>query len=280
MSVELPEARILAGQMACELPGKRIENCALKDCERLQEIGFMNRDASDYRRLVGGAVESVESRGNTVRVKLDNGWNLLVTPEYGGRVLHHAPGEAASEKYHLRLDFADGAALTVRLTSMGVIQAVEDDGLDESYIYRRDFSETPSPDDAGFTPELFSGIIAGENRMLKGLLVGKNAIVVGLSNSAFQDIAYRAKVHPKRKGSDLSEDERRALYGSIHLVIDERLRLGGKDKFLDLYGNRGGYAPAMGPHMKGQDCPRCGSPIEGLQVSGGVTYICPACQRK
>ena len=279
MSVELPEARILARQMGSKLPGKRIESCALKDCERLQKIGFLNRDAADYQSFVGGAVESVESRGNTVRVKLDNGWNLLVAPEYGGRVLYHAPGEAASEIFHLRLDFTDGAAMTVRLTSMGVIQAVEDDGLGGSYIYGRDFSETPSPDDGKFTHELFSGIIAGENRMLKGLLVGKNAIVVGLSNSAFQDIAYRARVHPKRKGSDLSDDERRALYGAMRWVIDERLRLGGKDKFLDLYGNRGGYTPAVGPHMKGQDCPRCGSPIEGLKVSGGVTYICPACQR-
>lgn len=279
MSVEHPEARILARQMGSELPGKRIESCALKDCERLQKIGFMNRDAADYQQLVGGAVESVVSRGNTVRVKLDNGWNLLVTPEYGGRVLHHDPGEASSEKYHLRLDFTDGAVLTVRLTSMGVIQAVEDDGLDGSYIYRRDFSETLSPDDERLTPELFSALLGDEKKMLKGLLVGKNAIVVGLSNSVFQDIAYRARIHPKRKGSRLSEDEIRALYGAMRLVIDERLRLGGKDQFMDLYGNRGGYTPAMGPHMKGQDCSRCGNPIEGLQVSGGVTYICPACQQ-
>ena len=279
MSVELPEARILARQMGSELPGKCIESCTLKDCERLQKIGFMNRDFADYQRLVGGAVESVMSRGNTVRVKLDNGWNLLVTPEYGGRVLYHAPGEAASERYHLRLDFTDDTALTVRLTSMGVIKAVDDEGLDGSYIYRRDFSETPSPDDEGLTPALFSSLIGDENRMLKGLLVGKNAVVVGLSNSAFQDIAYRARVHPKRKGSSLSEDEMRALYGAMRLVVDERLQQGGKDQFLDLHGNRGGYTPAMGPKMKGQICPLCGSPIEGLQISGGVTYICSACQK-
>ena len=265
--------------MGSEFPGKCILYCAVKDCERLQKIGFMNRDAAEYDNLVGGAVESVVSRGNTVRVNLDNGWNLLITPEYGGRVHYHAPGESPLTKYHLKVDFTDDSALTVRLTSMGVIQAIEDVRLNESYIYRRDFSEIPSPNDEGLTPELFSGIIAAENRMLKGLLVGKNAVVVGLSNSAFQDIAYRAKVHPKRKGSSLSGDERRALYEGMRLVIDERLRLGGKDQFLDLYGNRGGYTPAMGPNMKGQDCRVCGGAVEGLQVSGGVTYICPACQK-
>ena len=279
MSVELPEARILGRQMGSELPGKRIESCALMDCERLQKIGFMNKDAADYDNLVGGAVESVASRGNTVKVRLDNGWNLLITPEYGGLVHYHAPGEEPSPKYHFKAFFTDGSALTVRLTSMGVVEAVEDGGLEGSYIYRRDFSETPSPDDEGLTPGLFSALIGDENRNLKALLVGKNAVVVGLSNSAFQDITYRAGLHPKRKGTSLGDDERLALHEAMRLVIDERLRLGGKDKFLDLYGNRGGYTPAMGPQMKDQDCLRCGNPIEGLQVSGGVTYICPTCQR-
>ena len=279
MSVELPEARILAGQMGSELLGRIVESCAVKDCERLQKIGFMNKDEADYEALIGGEVESVVSRGNTVRVKLDNGWNLLVTPEYGGRVLYSAPGEEASENYHLRLGFADEAALAIRLTSMGVIYAVEDGNLEESYIYRRDFSATPSPDDEGLTSEAFAALIADKGRMLKSLLVGKNAVVVGLSNSAFQDIAYRAGLHPKRKGSSLNETEMRALYGAIRLVVDERLKQGGKDQFLDLYGDRGGYTPAMGPHMKGQDCPVCGGTIEGLQVSGGVTYMCLACQK-
>ena len=123
----------------------------------------MNKDASDYDNLAGGEVESVVSRGNTVHVKLSNGWNLLITPEYGGRVHYHAPGKEPSSKFHLKVGFIDDSALTVRLISMGVIQAVEDGGLDGSYIYRRDFSETPTPDDKTLTPELFSGIIAGES---------------------------------------------------------------------------------------------------------------------
>ena len=66
--------------------------------------------------------------------------------------------------------------MAVRLTSMGVIYAVEDGCLDGSYIYRRDFGENPSPDDEGLTLDAFSGLIDDKNRMLKSLLVGKNAV--------------------------------------------------------------------------------------------------------
>ena len=115
--------------------------------------------------------------------------------------------------------------------------------------------------------------------MLKSVLVGKDAILVGLSNSAFQDIVYRARLHPKRKASGLSRDERRALYDAVGLVLQERIRLKGKNLFFDLYGNRGEYTPAMGPNMKKQPCPRCGTTIEKLSVGGGHAYFRPKCQK-
>jgi formamidopyrimidine-DNA glycosylase len=249
------------------------------DSHRLQKIGFMNKDAGEYDNLVGSNIESVISRGNTIKVSFDNGWNLLITPEYGGRVFYNNKNEQPTHKYHFKAKFTDESFLTIRLTSMGVIKAVDDNNLENSYIYRRDFSTKLSPIDDDFTFEYFSKLSATENRMLKGLLVGKKAIVVGLSNSAFQDIVYRAGIHPKRKGSSLNEAERNSLYNAITLVIKERLRLGGKDQFLDLYGIRGGYTPAMGSHLKKLNCPRCGSGIEGLQIAGGVTYLCSSCQK-
>jgi len=114
--------------------------------------------------------------------------------------------------------------------------------------------------------------------LLKSVLVGKDAVVVGLSNSAFQDIIYRARLHPKRKASELSKDERRALYAAISRVLQERIRLNGKDQFYDLYGNQGSYTPAMGPNMKQRNCPVCGGSIETLSLGGGHVYFCPKCQ--
>ena len=279
MSIELPEAKILAEQMNEELLGKRIKSCRLQDCERLQRIGMMDKDLTSFDHLVGGEIESTISRGNTMRVKLNNGMNLILGPEYGGKIFYHTSEETVFKKFHLKIDFSDGTALTVRFTSMGLVHAVIDGELEKSYVYGRDFNpEVLSPIDEAFTLERFSNLLAENNRMLKPVIVGKDAVVVGLSNSAFQDILYRSGLHPKRKASELNTDEKRALYDAIRLVLQERIRLGGKDQFNDLHGDQGGYTPAMGPNMKQQTCPACGTPIEKLSVGGGQVYLCPKCQ--
>jgi len=278
MSIELPEAKILAEQMNKELTGKHIRSCHLYDVGKLQKIGFVNRDIKAFDQLVDGKIESVTSRGSVIRVRLDNGTNLILSPEYGGRVTYHKSEKIVPERLHLRLDFDDGAVLAVRLTGMGVINALRDNELEDSYIYRRDFSNVPSPTDVKeFTCERFFSMLASRREIMKSLLVGKDAVVVGLGNSSYQDIIYRAKIHPKRKASELSKDEKRALYDAIKFVVQKRIRLGGKDQFFDLYGKQGRYSAAMGSHVKA--CSVCGTPIEKLSIGGGQTYFCPRCQR-
>jgi formamidopyrimidine-DNA glycosylase len=279
MSIEMPEATILADQMRTELVGKSVTGLALLGCENLQRIGFVNKDPEAFRRLVGETVETVVSRGNTMVVKLSGKQNLILSPEYGGEIFYHKKDGPLPASYHLRLDLSDGSALTVRLTGMGGVYAAGEEGLAEHYLVRRDFDlERPEPNGALLTAETFSEELAKAGRQLKSVLVGKYAVVVGLSNSAFQDIIHRAGLHPKRKASELSAAERRALYDAMRFVVLERLRLGGKARFRDLYGRPGGYEPAMGPALKGRSCPACGSAIQKLALGGGEVFICPQCQ--
>ena len=278
MSIELPEAHILAEQMNEALKGKKVKSHDLQDIERMIKIGFI-KNILDFDDLVNRTINDVASRGNTIRVALDEGMNILIGPEYGGIIRYHEGG-GKIPKYHLRLDFTDGSILTARITSMGIISAVKDEDLDQSYLYRRDFLRGVSPISKEFTFERFYELIHDKNKQIKPLLVGKEAQLVGLSNAAYQDVIYRAGIHPKRRASELSKDELRALYDAIKVVIEERLRLGGKDKFTDLYGNPGRYTPAMGPNMKGQNCPKCGTPIEKLAHGGGHVYLCPKCQKQ
>jgi formamidopyrimidine-DNA glycosylase len=240
---------------------------------------MMDKDLTSFNQLVDGKIDFVISRGNVICIKFDNRANLILGPEYGGEIFYH-PDAANVPKFHLCLDFSDGTLLTVRLTSMGVIQVLKADELERSYVYKRDFDSTKlSATDEVFTFERFSKRMAEHNKMLKSVLVGKDAVLVGISNSTFQDILYRAKLHPKRKASELNAEEMRSLYDAIQFVFKERLRLDGKDQFHDLYGKQGSYTPAMGPNMKQQTCPKCGTPIEKLSLGGGHVYLCPSCQK-
>jgi formamidopyrimidine-DNA glycosylase len=98
MSIELPEAKILANQMNKELKGKSIKSCSLRDCDKLQKIGFMNRDSKSIDQLVNRAVVSVTSRGNSIRVRLDQEMNIILNPEYGGEIFYHSSESTVSRE--------------------------------------------------------------------------------------------------------------------------------------------------------------------------------------
>lgn len=282
-SVEGSEAAILAGQMRRELLGKKVGGFELRDSGRMQQMGFLNKDARDYEHLTGGTVRAVAARGNTIVLSLDNGCNLVLFPEYGGEVFFWKKDAALPDKYHLRVAFEDGSSLAVRLMGLGGATATPDTALPHHYGYRRDFApHLLDPMDAvvgGFTFEPFSAALEAANKAMESVLVGKEAVLVGISNSTFQDVLFHAKIHPKRKASSLGADEREALFEAVRLVVSERMRLGGKEQWLDLYGRPGSYVPAMGPGMIGDTCPECGSAVEKIALGGGEVRFCPACQR-
>jgi hypothetical protein len=101
----------------------------LQDYGKLQKIGFINKDTCDFNRLCSGKIEYVVFRGNVIRVKLDNGMNLILAPEYGGKILNHTKESVAPPKFHFKLRFKDDTTLIVALTGMGVIQALKDEKL-------------------------------------------------------------------------------------------------------------------------------------------------------
>jgi formamidopyrimidine-DNA glycosylase len=264
--------------MSKELVGKKIESWQLSEVEKLQKSKMVSRSLKSFDKLKGKSIKSVVSRGNGIRVKLDDEMNLFLAPEYGAAFGYHMDSTSLPKKIHLTLSFSDKTLFTLRLKGWGNIDAATDSELEDNYVYRRDFSDIMSPDEERFTTNWFAEQLAQNSRNIKMVLVGKEAILVGIQNSAFQDIIYQAGIHPKKKASELSDDQISALYEAITRTVQERKRLGGKDQFTDLYGKQGQYTPLMGPNMKGQSCPKCETQIEKLAHGGGHVYLCPTCQ--
>ncbi|MFW9845798.1 MAG: DNA-formamidopyrimidine glycosylase family protein [Candidatus Thorarchaeota archaeon] len=279
MSIELPEASILAEQMQRELVGKTVISWSLNELEKLQKSKMVSRPLENFDKLVGRTIRYVVSRGNGIRVILDDGMNLFIAPEYGGSLRYIKDDSELPKKIHLKITFADTSLLTVRLKGWGNIDAASDTELEDNYVYRRDFSDVVSPDETRFTLEWFSGQMSENSKNIKMALVGKEAILVGLQNSAFQDLIYQAGIHPKKKASELTVDQIEGLYKAIISWVRDRKQFGGKDQFSDLYGVQGTYTPSMCPNMKDSTCPKCGSSIEKLAHGGGHVYLCPKCQK-
>ncbi|MFW9961398.1 MAG: zinc finger domain-containing protein [Candidatus Thorarchaeota archaeon] len=280
MSVELPESQILAEQMTQSLLGKKIASCDLQDYQKLQKVGFMNKNLKEYDLLVGCTIKSINQRGNVIRIQLSKKMNLVLCPDYGAEILYHLHPDTLPKKHHLKIDFSDGTFITVRQTGMGCILAAPDNRVNDLYVMKRDFSDTPSPiGEHDFTFEKFRYMLDTKRQNIKAAIVGKSAVVVGLSNAAFQEIIFAAGIHPKRNTSSLNDDEKHDLYDAMKQILNARICAGGKDNWKNLFGEYGRHTPVMGSNMKGKDCPECGAAIEAIAHGGSQVYFCPRCQK-
>jgi formamidopyrimidine-DNA glycosylase len=273
---ELPETVILARQMNATLRGKRVRSGSLGN--KPHKFVWYNRTHEEFASLTAGkSLGEAYARGRWLFVPLEPGYVLLLG-ECGGRVLYHPPGAGRPETYHLYLAFDDGSALTATTQMWGAMELYEQgQELERQYIK----GMRPTPTDAEFTFETFSGLIdsllAGEKRSVKGLLT-QDQLIPGLGNAIAQDIMYRAHLHPRRSLADLDAGQRRALYDAIRSTVQAVIDQGGRYDETDLLGARGGYVRLMDKAAAGRPCRECGTTVEKMQYLGGTCYVCPGCQ--
>jgi formamidopyrimidine-DNA glycosylase len=274
---ELPETVILARQINATLRGKTVRSGSLGN--KPHKFVWYNRTHQEFASLTAGKhLGEAHSRGRWLFVPLEPGY-VLVLGECGGRVLYHPAGAKLPDTYHLTLAFDDGSALTVTTQMWGAME-LYDKGQELERQYVKDMR--PTPTDAGFTFDYFSGLVdsllAGEKRSVKGLLT-QDQLIPGLGNAIAQDIMYRAHLHPRRSLADLDAGQRRALFDAIVSTVRAVIDQGGRYDETNLFGAPGGYVRLMDKRAAGRPCRVCGTTVEKMQYLGGTCYFCPGCQQ-
>ena len=128
-----------------------------------------------------------------------------------------------------------------------------------------------------FFEPLINQLLEGKKRSAKSLLT-QDQIIPGLGNAIAQDILFNARLHPKHPISELSSEQRRALYDAIVSTVDQVIQGGGRYDETDLYNNPGGYIRLMDKNALSRPCPGCGGMVQKFQYLGGACYVCPTCQ--
>ncbi len=273
---ELPEIINLARQLEETVVGKRIVRVEVPT-DRPKFL-FLSPDTPAFERvLVGRRIEEAVSRGRWIFCRLDDERTLLFG-EFGGRLLFHAAETSIPAKRHWIAEFDDGSHLSLAIQMWGFLGA-----LTEAEIARHPYAGTLAftPLDASFTEAAFFERLdrhaAGENKPIKAFLT-HSPNVAGIGNGYLQDVLFRARLSPKRKASNLSLDERRALYDALRKTLREAADLGGRDTERDLFDRPGGYTALLDGRAAGRPCPTCGASVVKIQYLGGSCYVCPRCQ--
>jgi len=138
----------------------------------------------------------------------------------------------------------------------------------------------PEPREGGLEWGSFRGKLARRQARIKPLLLDQ-AFVAGLGNIYADESLFRAKVHPLRRASTLTDAEAAAVYEAMREVIGEAIDRHGTSvrDYVDGEGRRGMFAEELRAYGRtGQPCPRCGEPIERLMIGGRSSHFCPKCQ--
>lgn len=269
---ELPEITVIAKQMDKELSGKSVANV------EIAQPKILNTNVSEFARtLANKTVVNVSSVGKWLFIKLDPDYYLLISLGMGADLIFVGKKSQRLGRFQFRLVFDDETGLTAHFWWFGYVHLVHSEKLAE---HKMTAALGKSPIDEKFTLIYFRKLIAGRKGAVKSFLLNQKN-VAGIGNVYIQDILFKAKLHPKRDVSDLTENEIKSLYDSIHKVLNSSIDLGGLAYERDFYGRRGKFSNEkfLVAYRQGKPCPICGICIEKIKTGSTSSYVCPKCQK-
>jgi formamidopyrimidine-DNA glycosylase len=128
--------------------------------------------------------------------------------------------------------------------------------------------------------EEFASRIRSRSAQIKALLLNQS-VLRGVGNIYADESLWRARIHPMRRGTELSKKQAQALRRVLQDVLRKAILARGSSisDFLDAEGQPGEYQRqhrAYGRERK--RCYRCRTAIQRAIVAGRSSYFCPKCQ--
>jgi formamidopyrimidine-DNA glycosylase len=106
--------------------------------------------------------------------------------------------------------------------------------------------------------------------------------ISGIGNLYAAEALFRARIHPQRPASSLSDKEKELLFKEIRDTLSEAIKYKGSsvDQYVQLSGEAGDYVKYHKVYdREGKPCVVCKTPIKRISLGGRGTYFCPGCQK-
>jgi formamidopyrimidine-DNA glycosylase len=271
---ELPEVETLRGDAQRLLVGRRIAAAELLVPTVLREP----TPPAFVAALSGAVVVQAERRAKFLLLDLDGGRVLALQLAIYGQLLLFPRDTPREPETLLVLTLADCADVHLR----------DGSGYTRLWLVPRERlaaalrldSLGPEPLAPEFTVKVLRVRLAGRGARLKSLLLDQH-VIAGLGNIYVDEALWRARLHPARAASSLTDDEFTALHGAVQSVLAEAIENRGTTfhTYRDLLGEKGHHQDALAVfHRQGKPCPRCGTPVQRTTLASRDTHLCPPCQ--
>ncbi|MDF2558122.1 MAG: mutM [Bacillales bacterium] len=243
---ELPEVETVRRSLEVTIIGKKINNVEVLWSNIIKLPG----DPSEFdMRISGQTIRKMGRRGKFLLFYLDT--DVLVSHlRMEGKYGIHDESEPVDKHVHVIFHFTDGTALRYK---------------DVRYTYKH-----------------LRDSLRKTSRQVKPALLDQKT-VTGLGNIYVDETLFRARVHPERICSTLSDKEIRRIHDESIKTLFEAVEAGGSTirSYINSLGQIGLFQLQILVYGRsGQPCVKCGTELQKLRVGGRGTTICPKCQKK
>jgi formamidopyrimidine-DNA glycosylase len=202
--------------------------------------------------LVGERFVSAQRRGKFMWLETEEGPTLGLHLGMAGRIVIDPEEDSRWDRF--RVNFADGGGFALR-DKRRLGRAVLNP--DHSHV---------GPDAADVSRKEFHRLIGRGHAPIKARLLDQSAIS-GVGNLLADEALWRARIDPRRRTGELSEEELDRLRREVRGAVRSAIRKGGA--------HTGRFNPAR---EAGGECPRDRHRLERARIGGRTTYWCPVCQ--
>jgi formamidopyrimidine-DNA glycosylase len=272
--MEMPEAMTIARQINQTIRGKHILKVTAGYTPH--KFAWYHGDPQGYGELLEDKrVDEARALGGMVEIKAGDVSILLSD---GAAPRYHGQNESRPKKHQLLMEFDDSSAMSATVQMYGGMQCFHPEGFEN--VYYTVAQEKPSPLTEEFNADYFDELISSSSvqKLSAKAFLATEQRIPGLGNGVLQDVLWYAKIHPKKKISTLSAEQKHNLFRSVKTIIADMTENGGRDTEKDLFGCNGGYITRLSKNTVGSACPVCGGVIINETYMGGSIYHCEGCQ--
>ncbi|WP_144547894.1 DNA-formamidopyrimidine glycosylase [Bacillus sp. X1(2014)] len=228
--------------------------------------------------LIGETIIDVGRRGKFLIIYTGN-FALVSHLRMEGKYGLYPKKEPYDKHTHVLFHFTDGTELRYRdVRKFGTMHLYKkgDEFLTEPLI-----GLGPEPFSEEFTVQYLAEKLKKTNRKIKTALLDQK-VFVGLGNIYVDEALFRAGIHPERIANTLDANELNLLHREIVATLSEAVKKGGSTirSYVNSQGEIGMFQLELYAYgRKGEECKRCGTPLEKITVGGRGTHYCPQCQK-
>ncbi|WP_223591037.1 DNA-formamidopyrimidine glycosylase [Neobacillus bataviensis] len=228
--------------------------------------------------LKGETILDVGRRGKFL-ILYTNQFAMVSHLRMEGKYGLHPKDEPFDKHTHVIFHFTDGTELRYRdVRKFGTMHLYK---KGEEFLKPPLIELGPEPFSKEFTEEYLAEKLKKTNRKIKPALLDQK-LFVGLGNIYVDEALFRSGIHPERIASTLNKNEISILHREIVATLSEAVKKGGSTirSYVNSQGEIGMFQLELYAYgRKGEECKRCGTPLEKTTVGGRGTHFCPSCQK-